>query len=102
MIIVEGTAKLAAGEIERLRPVLQRMAAETVEVAGCHSYGFAVDVADPTLLRIVEKWSDDASLTGHFAAPHMAAFNEAFAAARIEAVSVNAYSAEFARTLLGE
>ena len=102
MIIVEGTAKLAQGEIDRLRPVLTRMAAATVQEAGCLSYGFAVDVVDPDLLRVVEKWQDDAALAAHFATPHMSAFNAAFAAAKIETVSVKAYSAEFVRTLLGE
>ena len=102
LIIVEGWVRLESpGEVERLRAAaLEMMSATKSQEPGCLEYAYAVDLGDPTLLRIIERWTDDDALTAHFATPHMAAFGQAMAGAKIASTSVKAYSAEVARTLM--
>jgi len=49
----------------------------------------------------VEEWSDDAAVTAHMNAPHMAELMSALGTAKIEAISINAYEAHFLKTVLG-
>jgi len=102
MIIVEGWVRLAeVADVERLRDAARAMMRATKsEEPGCLEYAFAVDLAEPTLMRIIERWSDDAALAAHFATPHMAAFNQALAGAAIVSASVKAYAGEVVRTLI--
>ena len=102
MIIVEGWVKLAPGEAEKFRPAARAMAQETRKEKGCLSYAFAQDLNDPDIVRIAERWEDEAALGAHFASPHMATFNGAMRSAKIVQASVKAYRADLLRTLLGE
>jgi quinol monooxygenase YgiN len=101
MIIVQGWVRVAPGEIDRLRSAALAMAEATRQEPGCLEYSFAIDLTDANLIRIAERWSDDAALAAHFASPHMASFNQALGGARIEAASVKAYTGELQRTLTG-
>jgi quinol monooxygenase YgiN len=67
---------------------------------GCLEYTFAVDLAEPSLLRVIESWVDEAALAAHFATPHMAAFNEALGGANIIGASIKAYAASEVRTIM--
>ena len=101
MIIVEGWVGMtSATEIDRLRDAAIEMMRATKAESGCLDYAYAVDLAEPDLLRIIERWTDDAALTAHFATPHMAAFNQALAGAKIAAASVKAYAGDEVRTLV--
>jgi len=79
-IVVMGELHIGAEAIEVLREALQRMQTASQAEAGCEVYAFSVDVVDPGLLRISERWQDEAALAAHFAAPHMAEFREALGA----------------------
>lgn len=100
MIIVEGWVRAAPDAIEALKGPAKVMVEATRAEAGCIDYAFAVDLTDPGLLRIIEKWTDDAALTAHFQTPHMAAFNAALAGTVRQGAQVDAYHAEFVRTLV--
>lgn len=101
MIIVEGWVRATPQEIERLRPAaVEMMRATKANEPGCLEYAYAVDLADPGLLRVIERWVDDAALAAHFSSPHMAAFGQAMATAHISAMSVKAYASNDARTLM--
>ena len=102
MIIVQGWVRLKAPEeIERLRAAAVEMMNTTkAEEPGCLFYAYASDLAEPALLHVVERWRDDEALAAHFATPHMAAFGQAMADARIAAMSVKAYAGDEVRTLL--
>jgi quinol monooxygenase YgiN len=101
MIIVEGWVRLQPGEIERLRPAaIEMMRATKALEPGCLEYAFAVDLADSDILRIVERWVDQAALDAHFASPHMATFNQAMAGAKLAGMSVKAYAGEQVRVLM--
>jgi len=100
-IIVMGHIRAAPGEIDRLRDVLTEMVARTNEEEGCDHYSFARAVGDPDLLIISERWASAEALAAHGASAHMAAFNKAIGGAQIQDVSVNAWTAEHWRTLMG-
>ncbi len=102
MIIVEGWVRLeSAAEIERLRQAaVTMMRATKAAEPGCLEYAFSVDLAEPDLLRLVERWRDEAALTAHFATPHMAAFGPAIAEAKITAMLVKSYAGDEVRTLM--
>lgn len=101
MIIVTGTVRFGDGEIERLKDAMTRNIEATRAEAGCEHYAYAVDVADPNLLHVSERWSDDAAIERHMATPHMGEFMALVGAARVEAMSIKAYEASFLRNVLG-
>ncbi|MGE0179771.1 MAG: putative quinol monooxygenase [Sphingomonas sp.] len=101
MIIVTGTARFGAGEVERLKPVLVANIAASRAEEGCLHYSYAADLSDPDLIHISEQWRDEAAVGAHMTAPHMARFMAELGAAKIEALSVKSYDATYQKTLLG-
>jgi len=102
MLIIEGWIKFGAGDLERLADAAKTMIAETHEEPGCLEYAFAQDLTDPTKMRIIERWVDEAALAAHFQTPHMAAFQAALAGADNQGGSAKLYSAELVRSLIGD
>ena len=102
MIIVNGTVRFGAGEIDRLRDSMARNVEATRAEEGCEHYAYAVDISDPNLLHVAERWSDEGSVERHMSAPHMGEFMAEIGAARIEGISIKAYEARFLRNVLGE
>ena len=101
MIIVEGWVRMAGEDIDALRVAATQMMRTTrAAEPGCLEYAFALDLAEPGLLRIIERWTDEAALTAHFATPHMAAFNQALGAAAIRSASIKVYAADEVRTIM--
>ena len=102
MIIVEGWVRLQAGEIERLRSAtIEVIRATKALEPGCLEYAYAVDLADPDLLRISERWVDEAALDAHLATEHVAAFRQVIAGAKIAGASVKAYAGDQVRIIMG-
>ncbi len=98
MIIVAGEVKLAdAGQVAQAREALGIMVAATLKETGCIIYSFAQDLVDASIIRIFERWEDQAALDAHMATPHMAAFRESLGSLKIEGLDVNSYDA----TLIG-
>jgi quinol monooxygenase YgiN len=94
MLIVLAKAKLGTGALEALKgPIADMVAASNAE-SGCIAYSFTVDVLDPSVLHIVEKWQDEAALAAHFTTPHMAAFGAAIAGADLTIVEAIKYHAD--------
>ena len=100
MVIVMGHARFAPGELDRLMPEVKVQLKATRAEDGCELYVFARDVLDPDLLYISERWRDHPAIAAHFASPHMAAFNNALATAKVEELSVKAYDADGERVLM--
>lgn len=82
MIIVQGEAKFAAGEIDRLAAPMKAQIEATRAEDGREHYAYARDVLDPDLLHVSERWRDEDAIAAHFASAHMAAFNAELATAR--------------------
>ena len=102
MIIVNGIVRFGAGEIDRLRDSMARNVEATRAEEGCEHYTYAVDISDPDLLHVAERWRDDAAIEAHMGSPHMGEFMAEIGASKIEAISIKAYEASFLRNVLGE
>jgi quinol monooxygenase YgiN len=101
MIIVNGTVRFGAGEIDRLSGAMRANVEATRAEEGCEHYAYAIDIADPNLLHVAERWSDDAAIEAHMASPHMGAFMAEIGASKVEAISIKAYDSRFLRNVLG-
>lgn len=102
MILVMGHIKLARGDADKARQLFaDHMAAVTAE-DGCDHYSFAIDAADPDLIRIAERWDTEAALAAHGQADHQKAFGRALRAFTVESIGVKAWNGEFWRTLIGD
>ena len=99
-VIVMGTLRFGTGDIDRLLPEIEAMVTATRAEDGCDAYSYSRDLLDAHVMHVSERWRDDAALTAHFAAPHMKALNAAFATAKIEAMTVTAYTVAGERVLL--
>ena len=101
MIIVVGEVRFGAGEIERLRDDFARAIAATRVEDGCDHYAYAVDLLDPDLLHVTERWRDAVALDAHMATPQVAELARLLHEAQVETISIRAYEAGDMKTLLG-
>lgn len=77
MIVVNGIIESSSEDIATLKDMLIEMEAVTREEAGCLDYAFSIEIANPEVLRLTEKWDTLESLQAHFAMPHLQAFQKA-------------------------
>ena len=94
MIIINGRIETTAEAIAALTNAVAVMEAASRAEAGCHDYAFSVELSNPNVIRITERWEDMAALEAHFATPHMTAFQAAMAAYPPKAREVHFYEAE--------
>ena len=78
MLLIVGTVRLPADNLDRARPIMQRMTEASRAEAGCVDYGYAEDVLDPGLIHVKELWTDQAALDRHFATTHIAEWRAAW------------------------
>lgn len=67
MIIVIGIFEVAGPDRPRFLDAKADQVAATVREHGCLDYGFAADAADPTRVRLVERWESMEDLVAHIA-----------------------------------
>ena len=79
-VIVAGTVRVPPENLAAFRPHQDAMLAASRAEDGCITYSYAVDVADPGLIRVFEEWRDQAAIEAHFVAPHMAEWRAAWPA----------------------
>jgi len=102
MLIVAGEVKVeSTTEVEKARAAIIAMVEASNAEPGCILYAFSQDLTDPTIIRITEKWQDQAALDAHFNAPHMATFMAAMADAKIVSMDTNLYDASNERPVRG-
>lgn len=94
MIIVEGTARLSPEKWEKARAGMEKMIRASREEEGCIDYAYSVDLLDPGLMRIIERWKDREALAYHFSTPHMAEFRALLAEVRPDDITVRMFDAE--------
>lgn len=78
MLLIVGTVRLPAENLERARPAMRAMMEASRAEPGCLEYGYAEDVLVPGLIHVKELWQDQASLDAHFASSHIAAWRAAW------------------------
>lgn len=77
-LLIAGTVRVPPENVERFKPHMEAMLAASRAEDGCLTYSYAIDVADPGLVRVFEAWRDLAALQAHFQTPHMAAWRAAW------------------------
>jgi quinol monooxygenase YgiN len=73
-LIVAGTVRVPAGNLDGLRPHMAAMMAASQAEDGCLDYNYAEDVTEPGLIHVFERWQGQAALDAHFKTAHMAAW----------------------------
>lgn len=100
MLIVLASAKLGTGALDAGREALDAMITASRAEEGCIEYAYSTDILDPHLLRIVEKWVDEAALVTHFQTPHMAAFQKALSELDVSIIDVKKFQADSGSPLM--
>lgn len=80
MIVVNAIIESTADDIAAMKDAIAIMEVKSRAESGCHDYTFSVELSNPNVIRVTEKWDNMASLEAHFAEPHMADFQQAMAA----------------------
>ena len=93
MIVVNARIEATEETIDAMRDAILTMEQASQAEDGCDDYTFSVELGNPTVMRITERWRDMAALEAHFATPHMAAFQQAMAANPPKGVTANFYEA---------
>ena len=74
MVIVTAAARLRPDMREEALDAARQMQETTAGEAGCLEYRFWTAIDDPHSVLIFERWSDQAALETHLAAPHTREF----------------------------
>lgn len=98
MVLVEGYVRFAdAGDFSRIREAaFAQMSASRAE-PGCLEYTYALDVADPCLMRVLERWESWQALEDHFARPHMIPWRAALASVSVIERNLHAHEVSATR-----
>ena len=72
MIVIVGTFRIPPSMVEVVRPVMAEMITASRREEGCIEYAYALDVLDKGLVRVVEKWRDQAAFEAHLRTAHIA------------------------------
>src|SRR3546814_8610446 len=84
MLLIVGTIRLPAGNLQDARPAMAQMISASRAENGCEEYFYAEDVLDPGLIHVRELWHDQAALDRHFASEHIATWRAAWLKLRSE------------------
>ena len=98
-VIVAGTVRVPAENIERFRPHMEKMLAASRAEDGCIAYSYAVDVQDSGLIRVFEAWRDQAAIDAHFQAAHMVAWRASWPALGVSDRRLSLYEVASEREL---
>ncbi len=94
MIVVEGTVRIPPENLEAARPVMEQMIRASRAEPGCIDYAYAIDVLDPGLVRVTERWESRAALAAHFEEAHMDTWRSFFPVLGITDRSLRLYEAD--------
>ncbi|SRR5713101_2654484 len=76
MIVISGSIPIKPEHCEEAKKLALWMAEETHKEAGCITYRFSSDLADPNTLMIFEEWESEEALGRHFKTEHMKRFQQ--------------------------
>ena len=91
MIVVNAIFETTESTIAATKDAIAAMEAASQAEEGCYDYTFSVELNNPNVMRIIEKWESMDALSAHFATPHMAAFQANMAANPPKSVEAKFY-----------
>ena len=94
MIVIEGTVRIPPERVTEARTAMEQMIRASRAEPGCVEYAYAVDVLDPGLIRVSERWESRDALAAHFKAAHMATWRAFFPELGITDRSLRLYEAD--------
>jgi len=80
MIVVNGIVESTEDSVVELKSAIADMEQASRAEAGCLDYTFSVELNNPHVLRITERWESIEALQAHFKMSHMVQFQVAIAA----------------------
>lgn len=72
MIVVQGSFRISPSMVEVIRPAMKTMIEASRAEEGCIEYSYALDMIDPGLIRVLERWRDREALEAHLRTVHIA------------------------------
>ena len=93
MIVVNVTIESSESDIAELKPALSAMEVASRVEEGCDDYTVSVELNNPNVLRITERWHTMEALEAHFNSAHMAVFRSAMAPFTIKSRQAYFYEA---------
>lgn len=93
MIVVNAQIQTTPEAVEAMRAAIIAMQAASLAEDGCEDYNFALELADPGVIRITERWTSREALAAHFQTAHMAEFQAAMQAHPPRGVAAHFYEA---------
>jgi len=91
MIVVQVEVIVEPGSASKVVDAVKAMETATRKEAGCLKYAFAVDITDPGMVRVIERWESMDAIKAHMASPHMAEFNKAVMLLQPKGLDIKAY-----------
>lgn len=91
MIVVQVEVIVEPGSASKVVDAVKAMETATRKEAGCIKYAFAVDISDPGMVRVIERWESMDAIKAHMASPHMAEFNKAVMLLQPKGLDIKAY-----------
>jgi quinol monooxygenase YgiN len=91
MIVVQVEVIVEPGAAAKVVDAVKKMETATRKEAGCLKYAFAVDISDPGMVRVIERWESMDAIKAHMASPHMAEFNQAVGALQPKGLDIKAF-----------
>ena len=58
---------------------------------GCLTYAFSVDISDPGMIRVTERWESMEAIQAHMKSPHMADFQRAVMTLQPKGLDIKAF-----------
>lgn len=92
MLIVAGEIRVRSGGRDRVLAAVRPLVAATLLEDGCHTYAFTPDPDDDDLIRLYERWDDEAALAAHLASEHIAEWRTTSASLPILSADITKYT----------
>lgn len=91
MIVVNVEVTVEPGAADKARDAVKSMEQATRKEAGCLTYAFSVDISDPGMIRVTERWESMDAIKAHMASPHMADFQLAIMTLQPKGLNIKAF-----------
>ena len=91
MIVVNVEVIVESGAADKARDAVKAMEQATRKEPGCLTYAFSVDISDPGMIRVTERWESMEAIQAHMKSPHMAAFQQAIMTLQPKGLDIKAW-----------
>jgi quinol monooxygenase YgiN len=91
MIVINVEITVEPGAADKARDAVTSMEHATRQEAGCLRYAFSVDISDPGMIRVTERWESMEAIQTHMKSPHMADFQKAIMTLQPKGLDIKAW-----------